>query len=112
MKNKFKKGDKVVVISGKCKNQTGVIKAMLPVKNRILIEGINMQACFSKQKKQNGKTKEMSIHYSNVSHIDPVSNEPTRVNIIVQDGMKNIVAKKSGKVIRTVIDLKKIGRYE
>lgn len=51
MIKKFKTTDNVIVITGKHKGQSGVIKKINNINNRVFIEGLNMQACFSKQKK-------------------------------------------------------------
>lgn len=48
--------------------------------------------------------KEMSIHVSNISHIDPVSGKATRTKIVVNNGVKSIVSKSSNQVIRVIVD--------
>lgn len=100
IKYKIKKNDHVCVIAGKEKGKTGVVKEMLISKGRVIIEGLNKVVCFNKQTKEGMTTKEASIHLSNVSHIDPVSGKPTRVKVVYNKDEKNLVAKKSGEIIR------------
>ncbi|AYC30602.1 50S ribosomal protein L24 [Paenisporosarcina cavernae] len=96
-----KKGDKVMVISGKEKGKTGTILASFPKKDRVLVEGINIVKKHMKPNQANPQggivSQEASIHVSNVMLIDPKSGEPTRVGYKVEDGKKVRVAKKSGE---------------
>ena len=98
-----KKGDKVMVISGKDKGKTGVILAALPKKDRVLVEGVNIVKKHVKPNQLNPQggivSQEAAIHVSNVMLIDPKTGEPTRVGFKVEDGKKVRVAKKSGNVI-------------
>jgi len=98
-----KKGDKVMVISGKDKGKTGVILASFPKKNRVLVEGVNIVKKHSKPSQMNPQggiiNQEAPIHVSNVMPIDPKSGEPTRVGIKVENGNKVRYAKKSGEVL-------------
>ncbi|WP_449621799.1 50S ribosomal protein L24 [Robertmurraya sp. Marseille-Q9965] len=98
-----KKGDKVMVISGKDKGKTGVILAAFPKQSRVLVEGINIVKKHSKPNQLNPQggiiSQEAPIHVSNVMPIDPKSGEPTRVGYKVEDGKKVRVAKKSGEVL-------------
>jgi large subunit ribosomal protein L24 len=98
-----KKGDKVMVISGKDKGKTGVILAAFPKKDRVLVEGINIVKKHSKPSQINPQggiiNQEAPIHVSNVMPIDPKSGEPTRVGSKLVDGKKVRVAKKSGEVL-------------
>ena len=99
----IKKGDKVMVISGKEKGKTGTIIAAFPKKDRILVEGLNLVKKHMKPNQANPQggivSQEASIHISNVMLIDPKSGEPTRVGYKVVDGKKVRVAKKSGETI-------------
>ena len=95
----FKKGDKVVVISGKDKGKEGTITHVLRNENRVVVEGINI---VKKHVKGNGQTAgsinevEAPIHASNVMIIDPKTKKPTRIgHKIDKDGKKIRVAKKS-----------------
>jgi large subunit ribosomal protein L24 len=98
-----KKGDKVMVISGKDKGKTGVILSALPKKDRVLVEGVNIVKKHSKPSQMNPQggiiSQEAPIHVSNVMPLDPKTGEPTRVGIQVVDGKRVRVAKKSGEVL-------------
>ncbi|WP_075620186.1 50S ribosomal protein L24 [Paenisporosarcina indica] len=98
-----KKGDKVMVISGKEKGKTGTIIAAFPKKDRVLVEGMNLVKKHMKPNQANPQggivSQEASIHISNVMLIDPKSGEPTRVGYKMVDGKKVRVAKKSGETI-------------
>jgi large subunit ribosomal protein L24 len=98
-----KKGDKVMVISGKDKGKQGVVLASYPKKDRILVEGVNVVKKHSKPSQANPQggilSQEAPIHVSNVMPLDPKSGEPTRVGYKVVDGKKVRVAKKSGETL-------------
>ena len=98
-----KKGDKVMVISGKDKGKTGVILSALPKKDRVLVEGVNIVKKHSKPSQMNPQggiiNQEAPIHVSNVMPIDPKTGEPTRVGVKVENGNKVRYAKKSGEVL-------------
>src|SRR6476659_3676501 len=97
-----KKGDKVMVISGKDKGKTGVILSAFPKKDRVLVEGVNIVKKHSKPSQVNPQggiiSFEAPIHVSNVMPIDPKSGNPTRVGYTTVDGKKVRVAK-SGEVL-------------
>jgi large subunit ribosomal protein L24 len=96
-----KKGDKVMVISGKDKGKQGTVLAAFPKKDRVLVEGINIMKKHSKPSQSNPQggiiSQEAPIHVSNVMPLDPKSGEPTRVGFKVVDGKKVRVATKSGE---------------
>ncbi|QGQ44003.1 50S ribosomal protein L24 [Metabacillus sediminilitoris] len=98
-----KKGDKVMVISGKDKGKQGVVLASYPKKDRVLVEGVNVVKKHSKPSQANPQggilSQEAPIHVSNVMPLDPKSGEPTRVGYKVVDGKKVRVAKKSGETL-------------
>ncbi|MEH7124699.1 50S ribosomal protein L24 [Bacillus sp. JJ1503] len=98
-----KKGDKVMVISGKDKGKTGVILAAFPKQDRVLVEGVNIVKKHSKPSQVNPQggiiSQEAPIHVSNVMPIDPKSGNPTRVGYKTVDGKKVRVATKSGEVL-------------
>ncbi len=98
-----KKGDNVMVISGKDKGKTGVILASFPKKDRVLVEGVNIVKKHSKPSQMNPQggiiNQEAPIHVSNVMPIDPKTGEPTRVGIKEVNGKKVRYAKKSGEVL-------------
>lgn len=109
MKIKIKRGDKVFVTTGKDKGKTGIVKKVLIAKNKVIIENINVVKCFSKKKQLvegQSNTKEMPIHVSNVMHLDPKDNKPTRVRVVFEGNKKLLVAKKSGQIIREISVLK------
>ncbi|MFJ7827998.1 large subunit ribosomal protein L24 [Psychrobacillus sp. OK028] len=99
-----KKGDKVMVISGKDKGKTGVVLTSFPKKDRVLVEGVNIIKKHMKPNQANPQggivSQEAAIHVSNVMLIDPKTGEPTRVGYKVEDGKKVRVAKKSGEIIK------------
>ncbi|WP_400244865.1 50S ribosomal protein L24 [Niallia sp. JL1B1071] len=98
-----KKGDKVMVISGKDKGKTGVVLAAFPKKDRVIVEGINIVKKHSKPSQLNPQgginDQEAAIHVSNVMPIDPKTGEPTRVGTKTVEGKKVRVAKKSGEIL-------------
>lgn len=101
MANKLhvKKGDQVIVITGKDKGKKGRVLACYPKESRILVEGVNMIKKHQKPNQANPQggiiTKEAPIHSSNVMLIDPKSGGPTRVGYKVLDNGKKVrVAKK------------------
>ena len=103
MSMKIKKGDKVIVITGKDKGKTGeVIKAM-PKDNKVVVVGVNMVKRHQKPSQENAGgivSKEMPIHVSNVALIDPKSGKATRVAMRVEEGGRKVrIAKRSGDAI-------------
>lgn len=98
-----KKGDKVMVISGKDKGKTGTILAAYPKQSRVLVEGVNIVKKHSKPSQTNPQgginNQEAAIHVSNVMPIDPKTGNPTRVGSKTVDGNKVRIAKKSGEVL-------------
>ena len=103
MAAKVRKGDRVVVTTGRDKGKKGEVLRVYPDESRVLVAGINVVKKHQKQtqREQGGiVTKEAPIHVSNVAHIDPKSGEPTRVGVMMlADGRKVRVAKKSGESI-------------
>jgi large subunit ribosomal protein L24 len=100
---KIRKGDKVVVLTGKDKGRTGEVLNVQPKEDKALVRGVNMIRRHQKQSQsQEGGiiTKEAPIHLSNLAIADPKDGKPTRVGFQVQkDGTKVRVAKRSGEVI-------------
>jgi large subunit ribosomal protein L24 len=98
-----KKGDKVMVISGKDKGKTGNILAAFPKQSRVLVEGVNIVKKHAKPSQENPQggilSQEAPIHVSNVMPIDPKSGKPTRVGYKEENGKKVRVATKSGEVL-------------
>ena len=102
-KFKVKKGDKVVVTTGRDKGKTGEILRVITDENRVLVQGVNMVKRHTRATQTTAGgiiEKEAPVHVSNVAHIDPKSNEPTRVGIrLLEDGRKVRFAKRSGEVL-------------
>ena len=102
-KLKIKKGDKVVVITGRDKGKTGEVKQVLPAENRVVVDGINMVKRHTAPSAGNAGgivEKELSIHISNVAYVDPKTDKPTRVGYkTLEDGRKVRYAKRSGEII-------------
>lgn len=98
-----KKGDRVVVIAGKDKGKRGEVILALPKENRVVVQGVNMVK--RHQRPTNNSAggiieKEAAIHVSNVAHIDPKTDLPTRVGFkVLEDGSKVRIARRSGEVI-------------
>ena len=103
MAAKLKKGDKVVVISGRDKGRSGEVVRVLPREDRALVRGINVVKRHQKQtmKEEGGIVrKELPIHLSNIALADPKDGKPTRVGFkILDDGRKVRFAKRSGDLI-------------
>lgn len=103
MTMKIKKGDQVIVITGRDKGKTGEVTKAMPKESKVLVSGINLVKRHTKPTQENAGgiiSKEAPIHVSNVALIDPKSGKATRVGIKVEkDGSKVRVAKKSGEVI-------------
>lgn len=100
----IKKGDTVIVTTGKDAKKTGTVLEILPKVNRVLVEGVNIIKKHQKPTQQNQAgsiiEKEAPIHASNVMLLDPKTNTPTRVGYMVNaEGKKVRVAKKSGTVL-------------
>jgi large subunit ribosomal protein L24 len=102
-KLKIKKGDEVVVISGRDKGRTGEVLRVFPAENRAIVQGVHMAKRHTKQSLGNEGgiiDKELTIHVSNIAHIDPQSRKPTRVGYKTLDnGRKVRVARRSGEVL-------------
>lgn len=103
MAAKIKKGDAVIVLTGKDKGRKGNVLKVLPTENRVLVQGINVVTRHQKPTQANPQggilRKEASIHISNVALSDPKTGEATRVGFKVEGDKKVRVAKKSGEVI-------------
>lgn len=104
-KMKIKKNDTVIVIAGKDKGKTGMVKAALPKESRVVVVGVNRATRHTKPTQadpQGGRKQiEASIHVSNVALIDPKDSKATRVGYknLGKDGAKVRYAKRSGEVI-------------
>ncbi len=102
MAAKLKKGDKVVVLTGRDKGQEGEIETVIPAEGRAIVTGINTRVRHTKQSQtsQGGRiSKSAPIQLSNIALVDPKDGGPTRVGFKIEDGKKVRFAKKSGEVI-------------
>ena len=102
MSMKIKKGDKVIVITGKDKGKTGEVLKAMPKENTVIVSGVNVSKRHQKPSQESAGgivSKEMPIHVSNVSLIDPKDGKATRVRLSEKDGRKIRVAKRSGEAI-------------
>jgi large subunit ribosomal protein L24 len=102
-KLKIKKGDHVVVITGKDKGKKGEVLKVLPEKNRAIVSGVAVVKRHQRQTaSQEGGivSKEAPIHISNLALEDPKDGKPTRVGYkFLKDGRKVRFARRSGEVI-------------
>ena len=102
-KLKIKKGDRVVVRTGRDKGKIGEVLRVLRKDNRAIVQGINMVKRHTRptQTTSGGLVdKELAIHSSNLAHVDPKDDKPTRVGFkFLKDGRKVRYAKKSGEII-------------
>ncbi len=100
--NKIKKGDTVVVLTGKDKGRSGTVLEMITKTDRVLVQGINMVKRHTKQSQTSEGgivQKEASIHISNLA-VAGKDGKPTRVGIKTNDDGKRVrFAKKSGELI-------------
>ena len=103
MANKIKKGDTVVVLSGKDKGKTGEVTQALPKDGKVVVSGVNMISRHTKPSQADPeggvKRREAPIHVSNVAIKDPKTGKPARVGFEVRDGKKVRVLKGSGEVL-------------
>lgn len=100
-KMKIKKGDQVVVLTGKDKGAKGEVLKVITASRHVLVQGVNVATKHSKptQFSAGGIVKqELPVHVSNVALVDPKSGAATRVGYkVLKDGKKVRVAKKSGE---------------
>ena len=103
MAAKIKKGDKVVVLTGRDKGRQGEILEVNPKEGRAVVAGINLVTRHQRQSQtqEGGRiSKPAALDLSNLAFVDPKSGEPTRVGFrIGEDGKKVRFAKKSGEAI-------------
>ncbi len=100
---KIRKGDSVIVLTGRDKGKKGEVLRSLPEENRVVVQGVNMVKRHKAPTAENPggiQEKELPIHASNLSLIDPKSDGATRVGYKhLDDGRKVRFAKKSGEMI-------------
>ena len=103
VKLKIKKGDKVIVTTGRDKGKSGEVISVFPTENRALVQGVNLVKRHQKQTAQSEGgiiNREAKIHISNLAIADPKDGSATRVGFKVNDdGSKSRIAKRSGEVI-------------
>lgn len=103
MAAKIKKGDKVVVLTGRDRGKSGEVVQVMPKEDRALVRGVNLVKRHQRQTQtaQGGIiTKEAPLQLSNIAIADPKDGKATRVGFkILDDGRKVRVAKRSGEVI-------------
>ena len=104
MSLRIRKGDKVKILAGKDRGKTGKVIHVYPTVSRVLVEGVNMVKKHLRKSQQNPNgavvQKELPIHISNLSLLDPASSKATRMGtLIATDGSKQRTAVKSKAVI-------------
>lgn len=103
MAAKIKKGDKVVVLTGRDKGKTGEVLKIVTSTNRAIVSGVNLIKKHEKPSAAgNGGvvSKEAAIHLSNIAVADPKDGKATRVGFgLSKDGKKQRVAKRSGETL-------------
>jgi large subunit ribosomal protein L24 len=105
VKIRLKKGDLVIVRSGKDRGRTGKIVTTHPTENKVTVEGINMIKRHTKPNREHPSggiiDQEKPMWVSKVAIVDPVSKKPSRIGYqIAKDGTKTRIYKKSGKEIK------------
>ncbi|MDF2604204.1 50S ribosomal protein L24 [Sphingomonas sp. ABOLG] len=99
---KIKKGDQVIVLSGKDKGKTGTVTASMPKDGKVVVAGVNVATRHTKPSQMNpqgGLNRfEAPLHISKVAHVT-ADGKPTRVRFEMQDGKKVRVAVKTGEKI-------------
>jgi large subunit ribosomal protein L24 len=102
-KLKIKKGDNVVVITGRDKGKMGEVLRVFPSELRAIVQGVNLAKRHTRPRMGDPGgivEKELTIHISNIAHVDPQSRKPTRVGFRrLGDGRKVRFARRSGEVI-------------
>lgn len=103
MAARIRKGDEVIVISGRDKGKKGSVLQVMPADNRVIVQGVNVVKRHQRQTQtqQGGIVeKEGPIHVSNVALVDPDGGNATRVGFrMLEDGRKVRYARRSGEVI-------------
>ena len=101
-KFKIKKGDQVVVITGRDKGKKGEVLEVLRSESRLRVQGVNMVKRHRRATQNDAGgiiSMEAPLHVSNVAHVDPESGAATRVGFEVKDGKKVRIARRSGKAL-------------
>jgi large subunit ribosomal protein L24 len=99
---KIRKGDKVVVLTGKDKGRNGQVTQVMPKDGKAVVAGVNLIKRHTKQSAQSEGgiiSREAPIDLSNIAILDPKDGKATRVGFTMKDGKKVRVAKRSGALI-------------
>lgn len=100
---KLKKGDEVIVLTGKNKGKKGKIEKIFPKKDKVVVTGVNMYKRHQKARSEREAGGIIDItrplHISNVAFVDPKTGKPTRIGYQVSKNEKVRFAKKSGQAI-------------
>jgi large subunit ribosomal protein L24 len=99
---KIRKGDKVVVLTGKDKGRSGEVLQVMPKEGRAIVRGVNIVRRHQRQTANQEAgiiSKEAPIHLSNIAIVDPQDGKPTRVGFKIEGEKKVRVAKRSGVTI-------------
>lgn len=102
-KLRIKKGDRVIVLTGRSKGRVGEVLKVIPKENRAIVQGVNVVKRHTRPTQTAGGgiiEKEAPIHISNLAHVDPKTGGATRVGYkFLEDGRKVRFAKRSGEMI-------------
>ena len=102
VKFKIKKGDQVVVTTGRDKGKKGEVLEVLRSEQRVRVQGVNMVKRHRRATQNDAGgiiSMEAPLHISNVAHVDPQSGAATRVGFEMKNGEKVRIAKRSGKAL-------------
>ena len=102
IKCKIKKGDTVLIISGKDKKKTGEVLQVLPKESRVIVQGVNVVKRHTKPGNNDAGgiiEKELPVHISNVAVLSSDDNKPTRIGYKILDGKKVRFMKKNGNIL-------------
>ena len=103
MAAKIKKGDRVIVTTGRDKGKRGEVRQVMPENGRAIVAGVNLVRRHTRQTAQTEGgiiSKESTIHLSNLAILDPKTGKPTRVGFkVLDDGRKVRIARGSGDLI-------------
>ena len=103
VKIKLKKGDNVLVITGKDKGKSGSILSIIPKNNRAIVKGVNMVKKHQKPSKQSAGgiiEKELSIHLSNLAFISINDGKKTKIGYKLEKNKKIRFERKTGEIIQ------------
>ena len=99
----IKKGDNIIVITGKDRGKSGKVLRIFPKKHMVVVEGMNTKKRHKKSRntREKGQIIEIAtpLHVSNVALVDPKTGKPTRIRMKMEKGKKVRVAQKSGATI-------------